>query len=126
MERLEQFRAVLAQYRKHGWQAARVLMTPGALDALRASAEAGHDDAAQFEGLTPQESEVDAVWFRRASPGGREAWELRLVAEPYALFEMFESDEAEEDREDARRELEAMMREKISGRGGAARDAGDE
>ena len=35
---------------------------------------------------------------------------MRLVAEPpYALFELFEPDEAEEDREDVRREMEAKM-----------------
>lgn len=30
---------------------------------------------------------IDALWFSRASPGKREAWELRLVAETqYALL----------------------------------------
>lgn len=52
------------------------------------------------------------MWFRRPAAGGREAWELRLAAEPYALFELFEPDEAEEDREDVRRELEQRVRER--------------
>jgi len=52
------------------------------------------------------------MWFARPAQGGREAWELRLVGEtPYALFELFEPDEEEEEREDVRREMEARMRE---------------
>ena len=42
----------------------------------------------------------------------REAWELRLLAEnPFALFETFEVDETEEQREEVRREMEARLRE---------------
>ncbi len=60
------------------------------------------------------------MWLKRGAAGGREAWELRLVAEPpYALFELFEADEAEEDREDVRREMEARLREYAGGGGGA-------
>ena len=60
-----------------------------------------------------RESEVDALWFSRASHEGREAWELRQIAEnPFALFETLEADEAEEDREDVRREMEARLRER--------------
>ncbi len=52
------------------------------------------------------------MWFTRPSAEGREAWELRLVGDtPYALFELFEPDEEEEDREDVRREMEARLRE---------------
>ena len=59
-----------------------------------------------------RESEIEALWFARPSHGGREAWELRLIAEqPYALFEAFEADESEEDREDARCEMENKMRD---------------
>ena len=61
---------------------------------------------------------VDALWFARASHagGGREAWELRLVAAtPYALFETFEEDEAEEEREEVRREMEARLGEYAGG-----------
>ena len=66
------------------------------------------------------ESEVDAMWFTRPAQGGCEAWELRLVGEtPYALFELFESDEVEEDREDVRREMEARLCEHAAPRSGA-------
>jgi hypothetical protein len=118
MDHLAQFRATLATYRRHGWQLARVLMTGETLAALRREqAEAcGHDaDESRFEGVEARESELDAMWFRRPSAEGREAWELRLAAEPYALFELFEPDEAEEDREDVRRELEARAKDRTGG-----------
>ncbi|HEX8721433.1 MAG TPA: hypothetical protein VF736_12430 [Pyrinomonadaceae bacterium] len=104
MSRLQNFQEILAQYRRHGWRLARVLARPEAL------AELG---GAEFEGAPVTESEVDAMWFTRPSAEGREAWELRLAGEaPYALFELFEPDEAEEDREDVRREMEARLRER--------------
>jgi hypothetical protein len=113
MGQLDQFRETLATYRRYGWRLARVLMRPGALAELR-EATGGAD----FESVATRESAIDAMWFVRAGQGGREAWELRLVAEPpYALLEIFEPDEAEEDREDVRREMEAKMRERVTGEG---------
>ena len=98
------FREILAQYRRHGWRLAGVLARAETLAELRA--------------------EVDAMWFTRPSSEGREAWELRLVAgTPYALFELFEPDEDEEDRADVRREMEARLRDYAAPReesGGAA------
>jgi hypothetical protein len=139
MGRLKNFRDVLAMYRKHGWRLARVLACAETLEEMRASAgddarhvgsveaargepgeEAGDASGAlTFEGVPAVESETDAMWFTRPAQGGREAWELRLVGEtPYALFELFESDEAEEDREDVRREMEARLREHAAPRAG--------
>ncbi len=110
MRRLDQFQETLATYRKYGWQLARVMMRPDTLAELRA---AGGDT--QFETIAPREFPFDAMWFMRPSEGGREAWELRLVGDtPYALFELFEPDEAEEDREDVRREMEAKMKERMN------------
>ena len=64
-----------------------------------------------FESLPISEALFDALWFSRNSTKDREAWELRLVAEtPYALFEAFEPDETEEQREEVRLEMEARMR----------------
>lgn len=125
MSRLKKFQDVLAMYRRHGWRLARVLACAETLEELRNSAGGGASDgeasdeaceeagaAARFEGVAVVEVEVDAMWFAREAQGGREAWELRLVGEPpYALFELFEPDEAEEDREDVRREMEARLRE---------------
>ena len=120
-------------YSKHGWRLACVLARDETLDELRRSTAGGEPQAdesaaetfdksdaetfdksaaATFEGVAVLESEVDAMWFTRAAQGGREAWELRLVGEtPYALFELFEPDEPEEDRVDVRREMEARLRE---------------
>ncbi len=62
-----------------------------------------------------EESSIDALWFSRPSYEQREAWELRLLAEnPFALFETFEQDETEEQREEMRREMEARLRDYIS------------
>ena len=98
---------ILAVYQKHGWQLRRLLLRPESradftLESLR------------LGGVEPQEATIDALWFSRPSHQQREAWEIRLLAEnPYALFETFETDEGEEEREDVRREMEARMREHV-------------
>ena len=113
MNQLQRFREILSLYRRHGWQLKRVLMrleTRAELRAKEKSVEAADEE--KFEQVSVEDSEVDAMWLARPSHEGREAWELRLVAEtPYALFELFEPDEAEEDRADVRREMEARLRE---------------
>ncbi len=109
MDQLRRFRETAATYRKHGWRLERVLMTSRTLAEL---SRAGAGEACFEDALVVREAPVDALWFARTSQGGREAWELRLVADtPYALFELFEADEAEEDREDVRREMEARLRD---------------
>ena len=114
MSRLNKFQEVLAQYRRHGWRLARVLARPETLAEVRGGSEEG--GALIYEGAPADESEVDAMWFTRPSAEGREAWELRLVGDtPYALFELFEPDEEEEEREDVRREMEARLREYAGG-----------
>ena len=96
---------IMATYEKHGWTLRRALLRPSTEQERQQIAQA-FPDAALIN------SEIDALWFARASHAGREAWELRLIAEqPYALFETFEADESEEDREDVRREMENKMRE---------------
>jgi|ERR1044072_4837906 radical SAM superfamily enzyme with C-terminal helix-hairpin-helix motif len=110
MSRLKKFQEIFAQYQRHGWRLARVLARPESLAEMRVVGS--EDDAVIFEGAPANESDVDALWFTRPSAEGREAWELRLVGDtPYALFELFEPDEEEEDREDVRREMEARLRE---------------
>jgi len=72
---------------------------------------------ANDEAPTVEEAAVSAMWFSRPSHQGREAWEMRLLAESsYALFEIFEADEVEDDREELRREMEARMRDHVLGR----------
>lgn len=111
MEQLERFRDTLATYRRHNWQLRRVLMRPDTLALLRAATGGDETTPAQFEGVNVQPAPFNALWLARPSAGGREAWELRLIAEPpYALFELFEPDESEEEREDVRHEMEARIR----------------
>ena len=119
MSVVKKFSEVLALYRRHGWRLERVLMRAESRDALRQTAGGG-ETAATFEGVIVKDSDFDAMWFRRAAQGGREAWELRLVGEPpFALFELFEADEEEEDREDVRREMEARLAERVGAGGGS-------
>jgi len=113
MSQAEIARDIIAQYARHGWKLQRVLMR----SATRAELESVLADvlgAAVF-----LESEVDALWFARPSHAQREAWELRLISEqPFALFEAFEADENDEEREDVRREMENRMREHAHGQTG--------
>ena len=109
MELSAKFGEIITNYSKHGWALRRVLLRP------RTRAEIGDRAQEIFPGAVMEEAEVDALWFARASHAGREAWELRLVGEtPYALFETFEEDEPEEEREELRREMEARLREYFS------------
>jgi len=106
MNQLERIGEIIATYSKHGWALKRVLLSP------ETSAELAGQEASIFNDAITQEASVDALWFSRPSHAGREAWELRLVSEsPYALFETFEADEEEEDREEVRLEMEARLRE---------------
>ncbi len=106
MDQLSLLQEIVALYERHGWELRRVLLT------TTTNAAIGDAAAELWREAKIIETDVDALWFARPSHGGREAWELRLVTEqPYALFEAFESDEAEEDREDARCEIENRIRE---------------
>src|SRR6185295_4110195 len=100
---------IVATYEKHGWQLRRILAASGTQAERQQIGE-------NFPAVPISGAEIDALWFARSSHAGREAWELRLVAEnPYALFEAFETDESEEDREDARLEMENKMRNYVAG-----------
>ncbi len=113
MKQLEILADILATYRRHEWQVKSLLLC----EATRALLISNSDFFIKqnIENVLVHESEFDAVWFARAAQEGREAWELRFISEnAYALFEMFEVDEAEEDRADVRREMEANMRERVT------------
>jgi len=105
----ELIREIVATYQKHGWRLRRMLLrgeTRAVLDAELAF------DSLSLDGAEVTEASVDALWFSRPSHEQREAWELRLLAEnPFALFETFEKDETEEQREELRREMEARLRD---------------
>jgi hypothetical protein len=98
---------IIATYELHGWKLRRVLARPESVSLVSEAGDLLRD-------AEIRESDFDALWFARASQAGREAWELRLIAEqPFALFEAFEADESEEDRETARLEMENRMREHV-------------
>ncbi|MDQ3668571.1 MAG: hypothetical protein M3410_18765 [Acidobacteriota bacterium] len=106
MNQRDRIREILATYQKHGWHLRRLLLIS------KTRAEVVNEDELTFEGAGINDANVDAMWFSRPSPGKREAWELRLVAEnPFALFETFEADESEEAREEVRHEMEARISE---------------
>jgi len=100
------FAELLAVYRKHGWELRGALLQPATLAELNAEET--------LSKLPIKEAAVDALWFSRPSHENREAWELRLLAQAqYALFETFEADETEEEREDVKLEMEARLRDYI-------------
>lgn len=112
MKKADLFNELVATYQKHGWvlrcallqSQTRAELSSAPLDSL----ESGH----------LKESTIDALWFSRPSHRNREAWELRLLAETqYALFETFEADETEEQREEVRLEMEARLRDYVAGSG---------
>lgn len=109
MKKAGLFMETVATYRKHGWELRSALLQPAT------RAEFDEQEAELLNGIVVHEAPVDALWFSRPSHQRREAWELRLLAQtPYALFETFEADEAEADRDDVKREIEARMREYAS------------
>ena len=99
---------LVATYKRHGWTLRQVLLRP---QSKGAASDWGPMDDAEI-----READFDALWFSRPSHEKREAWELRLISEQaYALFEAFEADESEEDRAEARKEMENRMREQAAG-----------
>lgn len=104
------FLELVATYRKHGWELRSVLLQPATI------AEFHSEEAELLNKLPVREAGFDALWFSRPSHDNREAWELRLLAQTqYALFETFEADETEEERDDVKREMEARLRDYVSG-----------
>jgi hypothetical protein len=104
MKGADLYTEVTAIYRKHGWQLRRALLRPETRGELELP-----------EDLPVKDATFDALWFSRPSHENREAWELRLLAQTqYALFETFEADETEEEREEVRLEMEARMREYLA------------
>lgn len=96
---------ILGLYRKHGWELRRILLKLDEAHQLEPNII--------FPGVQVIDSSIDAMWFSRPSHGG-EAWELRLISEqPFALFEKFEKDENEEQRDEVRDEMEAKMRDYV-------------
>jgi len=105
MSSVDLFTELTAMYRKHGWQLRRALLRPETRIELQSL----------LNDSQVKEAEFDALWFARPSHDNREAWELRLLAQTqYALFETFEADETEEERDDLKLEMEARMRDYLA------------
>ena len=106
MTSVDLFMELVGTYRKYGWELRSVLLRPATkavLDQL-------------LEDVPVKEALVDALWFSRPSHNHREAWELRLLGQTqYALFETFEPEETEAEREEMRGEMEARMRAYVLG-----------
>ena len=104
------FLELVATYRKHGWELRSALLQPATL------AEFHSQEVELLNKVPVNEAGFDALWFSRSSHNNREAWELRLLAQTqYALFETFEADETEEERDDVKKEMEARLRDYVSG-----------
>ena len=105
MDRTYLAKQIIELYERHGWTLKRALLTRETRTTI---------DDRIFNHAAIVDSDFDALWFARPSHADREAWELRLIAEQqYALFEAFEADESEEDREEARLEMENRMRDHV-------------
>jgi hypothetical protein len=102
MKSADLFMELVETYRKYGWELRSALLQPATRAVLQ-----------ELLGNVPvKEANVDALWFSRPSHNNREAWELRLLSQTqYALFEAFEPDETEEEREDVKLEMEARLRD---------------
>ena len=101
-----QIQAILAQYKKHGWNLRRVLLS---------SETKGNLPASLFGNALIVASNVNALWFSRPSFEERETWELRALSNvPFALVEVFEIDDEEEVREEVRCEMETRLAELAS------------
>ena len=107
-----QIKETLLQYERHGWSLRRVLLSAETLETLAVS-----NRKALF-GETEIVSEMsDAAWFSRRTPNnsGSEAWELRsLSGSPFALVEVFEAEDDEEVREEARADMEMRLFGQVS------------
>jgi hypothetical protein len=100
------FMEVVATYRKHGWELRAAVLQP----ATRAELESAGAELPNT--VSVRDAEIDALWFSRPSHNNRDAWELRLLAQtPYALFETFEPEETEAERDEVRQDMEARIRE---------------
>jgi len=105
MIQAEQIARILALYNKHGWILRRVLLS----EALRAGL---HGELENLFGTAEiRSSEIDAAWFSRRSKPEQETWEIRLLSEtPYALMEIFDTEDDDEIREETLSEVEERLK----------------
>ena len=74
-------REIIEVYTKHGWSLRRVLLSAAVRRAIDAEFDVLFDNAAV------RESDIDALWFSRATMKDGTTWEIRhLSASPFALL----------------------------------------
>ena len=105
---IKEIQEILSLYKKHGWQLRRVLLSNKLKKSLADSTET------LFGTAEIVVADLDAAWFSRASGAEREAWEIRHLSQtPYALVEVFDAEDDEEVREEARHEIQERLKEKV-------------
>ena len=104
---VEKIKDILSLYAKFGWKLERVLLTS------KLRKQLGDSIKELFDSIEVIESDINAVWFTRASGKDRMAWELRRLSEtPYALCEVFENTTEESVCEEKRREMMMQLKTK--------------
>lgn len=107
MTSVGQIQEVIKQYEKHGWTTRRVLLCPQTIEDLGAL-------ELLFGETRAATAEIDAAWFSRPARNGDETWELRrLSGSPFALIEIFDREDDETVRDEARHEVEQQMLQSI-------------
>ncbi len=102
-------REILSLYKKHGWFLRRVLLSEKSNKNLSDSIKS------LFGEVEIASAKFDAAWFSRASGKTCVAWELRHLSEtPFAVFEVFEKDEAEETLREKLLEMEKRLENRLS------------
>lgn len=105
----ETIREILSLYKKYGWSLRRVLLSEKLNKHLSASIKPLFDDVEIVL------AEIDAAWFSRASGKTNEAWELRHLSEtPFAVFELFDKETAEEIFKEKLLEMEKRLKDRLS------------
>ncbi len=108
MVKAEVISEILSLYKKHGWSLRRVLLSEKLSKSLSASIKILFGDAEIVL------SEIDAAWFSRTSGKSNVAWELRHLSEtPFAVFELFEKETAEEILREKLLEMEKRLENRL-------------
>jgi hypothetical protein len=107
-----QVKETLLQYERHGWNLRRVLLSAESFGTLTEASR-----KTLFGETEIVSAASDAAWFSRPSLNsfGNEAWELRnLSGLPFALIEVFEAEDDEEVRGEARADMETQLETQTS------------
>lgn len=94
--------AIIEQYKKHGWELRRVLLSRELREALGGTG--------LFANADVRTAPHDGIWFSRRSLPDREAWELRRIsAAPFAVVEVIPDGLTDDERDEMLLEAEERM-----------------